>query len=140
MTKEVDSKKLEMILEMYPDEELLKADGFDSAVLGVVYDKNGGVYKLVYSIIFLQGHAKLYQLTLLRPCYFCRFHLRTIKYPPSRTDHQTVPDLLSIRKILLIGEIPQDMAALKPLHSLSNLHVQFGLVLLVLLILSLLKL
>jgi hypothetical protein len=41
--------KLEMVLEQYPDEELLSADGFENAVMGVYYERENGVYKLVYS-------------------------------------------------------------------------------------------
>lgn len=37
---------LESILEYYPDEEILKADGFDDAILG--YDELSG--RLVYSV------------------------------------------------------------------------------------------
>jgi hypothetical protein len=40
---------LEIIIEQYPDEEFLSADGFDDAIIGVTCDKNTGVYKLVYS-------------------------------------------------------------------------------------------
>lgn len=41
--------KLEMILEQYSDEELLSADGFEDAVIGVAYDKTTSTFKLVYS-------------------------------------------------------------------------------------------
>ena len=41
--------KLEIILEQYSDEELLSADGFENAVIGVAYDKSTSTYKLVYS-------------------------------------------------------------------------------------------
>lgn len=37
---------LESILEYYPDEEILKADGFDDAILG--YDELSG--RLIYSV------------------------------------------------------------------------------------------
>lgn len=37
---------LESILEYYPDEEILKADGFDDAILG--YDEYSG--RLIYSV------------------------------------------------------------------------------------------
>lgn len=40
---------LDAILEFYPDEEFLKADGFDDAVIGVSFDKSVGAIKLVYS-------------------------------------------------------------------------------------------
>ena len=43
-------KKLDIIIEQYPDEELLKADGFDDAVIGVAYDMKSSVYRIVYSI------------------------------------------------------------------------------------------
>ena len=39
--------KLNDILEFYPDEEFLSADGFEDAVIGVCYDQ--GVNRLVYS-------------------------------------------------------------------------------------------
>ena len=42
--------KLELIEEMYPDLELLKADGFDDAIIGVACIKQTGVYVLVYSV------------------------------------------------------------------------------------------
>jgi len=38
-----------MLTERYEDLELLKADGFDDAVLGVACVKQTGVYVLVYS-------------------------------------------------------------------------------------------
>jgi len=41
--------KLEIIVEHYSDLELLKADGFDEAVLGIACIKQTGVYVLVYS-------------------------------------------------------------------------------------------
>jgi len=41
--------KLESIIEMYPDESLLKADGFDDALLGAAELKPSGVIVLVYS-------------------------------------------------------------------------------------------
>ena len=41
--------KLESIIEMYPDEELLKADGLDDAIIGIAELKQTGVYVLVYS-------------------------------------------------------------------------------------------
>lgn len=41
--------KLENIFEMYPDEEFLKADGLDEAVLGAAELKQVGVVVLVYS-------------------------------------------------------------------------------------------
>jgi hypothetical protein len=41
--------KLEQIVEWYPDEELLSADGFEDCVIGVTLDKSTAVYKLVYS-------------------------------------------------------------------------------------------
>lgn len=42
--------KLEIILEHYPDSELLKADGFDDAIIGVANNKTTGEEVLVYSI------------------------------------------------------------------------------------------
>lgn len=41
--------KLEQIVEWYSDEELFSADGFEDCVIGVTYDRNAGVHKLVYS-------------------------------------------------------------------------------------------
>jgi len=41
--------KLEQIIEWYPDEEFLSADGFEEALIGVVYDKMKSVHLLVYS-------------------------------------------------------------------------------------------
>jgi hypothetical protein len=41
--------KLEQIVEWYPDEELLSADGFEECVIGVAYEKTTGVHRLVYS-------------------------------------------------------------------------------------------
>ena len=42
------TKKIEDIIESYPDEELLQADGFDDALLGVVTDFNAKP-RLAYS-------------------------------------------------------------------------------------------
>ena len=41
--------KLDYLLEHYGDLELLKADGFDEAVLGVVFDSMNAVARLAYS-------------------------------------------------------------------------------------------
>ena len=41
--------KLEQIVEWYPDEEILSADGFDDAIIGMTYDKHVSAYRLVYS-------------------------------------------------------------------------------------------
>ncbi len=41
-------KNVEKIIEMYPDEEFLQADGFDGALLGVVNDFNSEP-RLAYS-------------------------------------------------------------------------------------------
>jgi len=41
--------KLDLIAEHYADVELLKADGFDEAVLGVVFDNMNAVVRLAYS-------------------------------------------------------------------------------------------
>jgi len=41
--------KLAIILDYYPEEEFLLADGFDDCVIGVYYDKLNSVHKLVYS-------------------------------------------------------------------------------------------
>ena len=44
--------KLEMINEHYsPELELLSADGFEDAVIGVVDDRVAGVYRFAYSIV-----------------------------------------------------------------------------------------
>lgn len=42
-------KKADILKEFYPDEELLIADGFDDAILGVTYNKKDSVYIVVYS-------------------------------------------------------------------------------------------
>lgn len=42
-------KKIEQIIEWYPDEEFLQADGFDDAIIGVMYDKIKSLFILVYS-------------------------------------------------------------------------------------------
>jgi len=39
--------KLDELIEWYPDEKLLSADGFEDAIIGVCYEK--GVHRLVYS-------------------------------------------------------------------------------------------
>jgi hypothetical protein len=39
--------KLERILEQFPDEEILKADGFDDCIIGYDY---GGDIRLIYSV------------------------------------------------------------------------------------------
>jgi len=41
--------KLEQIIEMYPDEAFLKADGLDDAILGAAELKPSGIIVLVYS-------------------------------------------------------------------------------------------
>jgi len=41
--------KIELITEHYSEVELLKADGFDEAVLGVVFDNMNAVARLAYS-------------------------------------------------------------------------------------------
>jgi hypothetical protein len=38
--------KLEQIIELYPDEELLSADGFEDSIIGVIYDGNAGFINL----------------------------------------------------------------------------------------------
>jgi len=43
-------KKLDLIIENYPDTKLLTADGFDDAVLGIAFDKASGCDRLVYSV------------------------------------------------------------------------------------------
>ena len=40
--------KLEKILEQFPDEEILKADGFDDCIIG--YDYGIGDIRLIYSV------------------------------------------------------------------------------------------
>ncbi len=42
-------KKFERIIEWYPDEVFLSADGFDNALIGIAYDKIKGVHVLIYS-------------------------------------------------------------------------------------------
>jgi len=41
--------KLEIIVEHYPDAEFLTADGFEEAILGVVFDIANGETRLAYS-------------------------------------------------------------------------------------------
>jgi len=41
--------RLEQIVEWFPDEELLSADGFEDCVIGVAYNKTTSTYNLVYS-------------------------------------------------------------------------------------------
>jgi len=41
--------KLDQIIEIYPDESFLKADGYDDAIIGVTTNKTSGVLLLVYS-------------------------------------------------------------------------------------------
>ena len=41
--------RLEQLLEWYPDETFLSADGFEDCVIGVTYDKHVSTYRLVYS-------------------------------------------------------------------------------------------
>lgn len=43
----IRSMELSDIIKQYPDEEILKADGFDEAVIGYCFDK--GEIRLVYS-------------------------------------------------------------------------------------------
>jgi len=42
--------KLKLLIETYPDVELLSADGFDDAIIGIAYNKITGEYNIVYSI------------------------------------------------------------------------------------------
>lgn len=53
--------KLENIIESYPDQEFVSADGFEDAILGVAQDKVTNTNRLVYSIskcidILIQKH------------------------------------------------------------------------------------
>jgi hypothetical protein len=41
--------RLEQIIEFYPDEELLSADGFEDCVIGVACDRATSTHRLVYS-------------------------------------------------------------------------------------------
>lgn len=41
--------KLEVLINDYPDAELLSADGFDDAIIGISYSKITGEYVIVYS-------------------------------------------------------------------------------------------
>jgi hypothetical protein len=44
-------KKIDRIIERYPEEEFLLADGFDGAILGVYFDMGGDKPpRLVYSV------------------------------------------------------------------------------------------
>ena len=42
--------KVDILAEQYSDVELLQADGFDDAILGVAFDNMNAVPRLVYSI------------------------------------------------------------------------------------------
>ena len=55
LEKQAESKKDEtpnanMLAEQYSDVDLLQADGFDEAILGVVFDNMNAVPRLAYSI------------------------------------------------------------------------------------------
>jgi hypothetical protein len=41
--------KLDELLEWYPDEDLLSADGFEDAIIGVTYNRFTSTHNLVYS-------------------------------------------------------------------------------------------
>jgi len=41
--------KIEILKEQYPDTEFLLAEGFDDAILGVVFDSMNAVVRLAYS-------------------------------------------------------------------------------------------
>jgi len=49
LKKENKTSMLEEILESYPDEDFLKADGFDNAIIGVAEDFNQPI-RLIYSV------------------------------------------------------------------------------------------
>ena len=40
---------LDEIIEQFPDEEILKADGFDNCILGYEYNQDGNI-RLIYSV------------------------------------------------------------------------------------------
>lgn len=42
--------KLELLNELYPEMELISADGFDSAIIGITELKPAGVFVIVYSM------------------------------------------------------------------------------------------
>ena len=42
--------KADILADQYPDVELLQADGFDDAILGVVFDNMNAIPRLAYSI------------------------------------------------------------------------------------------
>jgi hypothetical protein len=42
--------KADILAEKYPDVELLQADGFDDAIIGVVFDSMNAIPRLAYSI------------------------------------------------------------------------------------------
>ena len=46
----MEQKKSDIIADYYPDTELLQADGFDEAIIGVVFDNMNAVPRLAYSI------------------------------------------------------------------------------------------
>jgi hypothetical protein len=41
--------KLQELIEWYPDEKLLSANGFEDAILGVIHNKFTSTYNIVYS-------------------------------------------------------------------------------------------
>jgi len=47
--RKMENKMIDEIMERYQDEDLLKADGFDEAIIGVCEDFNAPV-RLVYSV------------------------------------------------------------------------------------------
>jgi hypothetical protein len=46
----MEETKIYLIEEEYPDEEILTEDGFDDAIIGVVYDNINGEHRVAYSI------------------------------------------------------------------------------------------
>jgi len=46
----METKKINVITDYYPDSDFLQADGFDEAIIGVVFDKVTATTRLAYSI------------------------------------------------------------------------------------------
>ena len=55
------SNTLELILETYPDDSFLKADGFDDAVIGVENSSMRLIYSTIECIRILQAEGMTYE-------------------------------------------------------------------------------
>lgn len=65
------AKLIDQILEAFPEERILKADGFDDAVIGV--DVNG--YRLVYSIPLCLSILEAQGMTSEEACEYMEFNV-----------------------------------------------------------------